>query len=143
MVRNGRRIVLLAYPGADLLGVAGPCAVFDAFEHAMETPEDDATPGDRVEVVSTGDGSPVGTSCRVGLVAGRDYRSVRGPVDTLLVAGGHGAWRAAQDEQLLHWLRRMAPRVRRIGSVCSGAFVLPNLILLGHWPLPFTTDSDT
>ena len=101
MGQGGRRVVLLAYPGADLLDVAGPCAVFDAFEHAPGRSEEDTTPGYRIEVVSTGGGSRVETSCRVALVADRNYRSVRGEVDTLLVAGGAGAWRAAQDEQLL------------------------------------------
>jgi transcriptional regulator GlxA family with amidase domain len=140
-VGGGPRVVVLAYPGVDLLDVAGPCAVFDAFEHAPGRPEDDTTPGYRIEVVSTGGASQVETSCRIALVAERDYRSVRGPVDTLLVAGGDGAWRAAQDQRLLRWLRRMAPRVRRIGSVCTGAFVLAAAGLLDgrrattHWQL--------
>ena len=141
MIRGGPRVVVLVYPGADLLDVAGPCAVFDAFAGAPGRPEEDATPGYRIEVVSTGGGSRVETSCGVALVAERDYRSVRGRVDTLLVAGGDGAWRAARDEQLLRWLRRMAPRVRRIGSVCTGAFVLAAAGLLDgrrattHWQL--------
>src|SRR3954466_7598950 len=141
MIRGGPRVVVLAYPGADLLDVAGPCAVFDAFEQAPGRAEEDTTPGYRIEVVSTRGGARVETSCRVALVAERDYRSVRGPVDTLLVAGGDGAWRAAQDEHLLRWLRLMAPRVRRIGSVCTGAFVLAAAGLLDgrrattHWQL--------
>jgi transcriptional regulator GlxA family with amidase domain len=130
---------VLTYPGADLLDVAGPCAVFDAFEQAPGRPEEDTAPGYRTEVISTGSGPRVETSCRVALFADRDYRSIRGPVDTLLVAGGKGAWRAAQDEPLLRWLRRIAPRVRRIGSVCTGAFVLAAAGLLDgrrattHW----------
>ena len=52
-VRGGRRVVLLAYPGADLLDVAGPCAAFDAFAQAPGRPEGDTAPGYRIEVVST------------------------------------------------------------------------------------------
>src|SRR3954465_13052493 len=72
IVRGGRRVVLLAYPGADLLDVAGPCAVFDAFAQESGRPEEDTTPGYRIEVVSTEGGSRVETSCRVALVAERD-----------------------------------------------------------------------
>lgn len=138
-VRGGLRVIVLVYSGADLLDVAGPCAVFDAFEQASGRSEEETTPGYWVEVVSTGGDLRVETSCRVSLVAERDYLSVRGKVDTLLVAGGVGAWRAAQDEQLLCWLRHMAPRVRRIGSVCTGAFILAAAGLLDgrrattHW----------
>ena len=139
--RDGLRVVVLAYPGVDLLDVAGPCAVFDAFERAPGRPGEGAAPEYRIEVISTGGGPRVETSCRVALLADRDYRSTRGPVDTLLVAGGPGAWRAALDAPLLRWLRRMAPGVRRIGSVCPGAFVLAAAGLLDgrrattHWRL--------
>src|SRR4051794_14482032 len=103
MIGGGPRVVVLAYPGVDLLDVAGPCAVFDAFAQAPGRSEEDATPGYRIEVVSARGGPRVETSCGVALLAGREYRSVRGPIDTLLVAGGDGAWRAARDEQLLRW----------------------------------------
>jgi len=64
---------------------------------------------------------------------------VRGDLDTLLIAGGMGTQAAMRDEVLLAALRRLAPRVRRIGSVCSGAFLLAEAGLLDgrrattHW----------
>src|SRR3954465_11345427 len=94
-VGGGPRVVVLAYPGSDLLDVAGPRAVFDAFEQAPGRSEEDTTPGYRIEGVSPGGGARVETSCQVALIAERDYLSVRGQVDTLLVVGGGGAWRAA------------------------------------------------
>jgi transcriptional regulator GlxA family with amidase domain len=46
-------------------------------------------------------------------------------LDTVLVAGGsEDALRQAADERVLEWLRERARTCRRIGSVCSGAFVL-------------------
>src|SRR4051795_2149416 len=53
IVRGGPRVVMLAFPGADLLDVAGPCAVFDAFAQAPGRPEGDTAPGYRIEGVST------------------------------------------------------------------------------------------
>ncbi|HEY6425885.1 MAG TPA: helix-turn-helix domain-containing protein, partial [Acidimicrobiales bacterium] len=44
-------------------------------------------------------------------------------IDTLLLAGGRGANAAADDETLVSWVRDVAPRCRRIATVCSGAFV--------------------
>jgi transcriptional regulator GlxA family with amidase domain len=63
---------------------------------------------------------------------------VRGPIDTLLVAGGQ-VEKAARDERVTGWLARAARRSRRVGSVCSGAFVLAAAGLLDgcraatHW----------
>src|SRR5208337_2250499 len=64
---------------------------------------------------------------------------LRGPIDTLLVAGGTGVEEAAQSEELVLWLRKTAQRVRRIGSICTGAFLLAEAGLLDgkraatHW----------
>jgi transcriptional regulator GlxA family with amidase domain len=47
--------------------------------------------------------------------------------------------KAARDEELLMWLRKTAPRVRRIGSICTGAFLLASAGILDgkraatHW----------
>jgi transcriptional regulator GlxA family with amidase domain len=45
-------------------------------------------------------------------------------IDTLLVAGCPNAADVRPDIAVIEWLRRMAPRARRYGSVCSGAFLL-------------------
>ena len=57
------------------------------------------------------------------LTGSETYHTLRGPIDTLLVAGGSGVETAARDEELLLWLQKTAQRVRRIGSVCTGAFL--------------------
>ncbi|HEY2902272.1 MAG TPA: DJ-1/PfpI family protein, partial [Polyangia bacterium] len=67
------------------------------------------------------------------------WQKLRGPVDTLLVIGGLGVRPLLSNRRLLSWLRRMAPRVRRLGSVCTGAFLLAQAGLLDgrrvttHW----------
>jgi transcriptional regulator GlxA family with amidase domain len=60
-------------------------------------------------------------------------------VDTLVVAGGEGTRAAVADEGLVAWLAAAAPRVRRVASVCTGAFLLARAGLLDgrrattHW----------
>jgi transcriptional regulator GlxA family with amidase domain len=73
------------------------------------------------------------------LRAQRSYKQCKEPLDTLLVAGGLDLWSARDHPDLLDWLKRKEPQVRRIGSVCTGAFVLAEAGLLDgkrvttHW----------
>jgi len=91
-----------------------------------------------VELVTTGASLTVPTEGGIALVAHGQQRDLRGPVDTLLVAGGPGA-RQCDSDELLVWLRRRAQYVRRLGSVCTGALVLAAAGLLEgrrattHW----------
>lgn len=66
-------------------------------------------------------------------------------LDTLIVPGGPGVWdprkpaSLADVGPLADWIRRTAPRIERIASVCTGAFVLARTGLLDkkgaatHW----------
>jgi transcriptional regulator GlxA family with amidase domain len=73
------------------------------------------------------------------LVADRSYRSARGAIDTLIVTGVDVPADARRDPELLRWLARTAPRVRRLVGLCTGTFVLAEAGLLDgrrattHW----------
>jgi transcriptional regulator GlxA family with amidase domain len=45
-------------------------------------------------------------------------------IDTLLVAGGPYIDSGRRNRALINWIKSMSTRVRRIGSVCTGAFLL-------------------
>jgi transcriptional regulator GlxA family with amidase domain len=131
---------VLAFPGAQILDITGPLEVFGCASRWMHEQQIGRGNGYAIEVVALQSG-PFRTSSGLTMVADRALRSVRGGLDTLLIAGGPGVLQAAQSAPILAWTRRMASRVRRIGSVCTGAFVLGEAGLLAglrattHWKM--------
>ncbi|MBS0220745.1 MAG: GlxA family transcriptional regulator [Proteobacteria bacterium] len=129
MALRPHRIFILAYDGCQLLDVTGPAAVFGAVNEAVRRQVYD------LAIVSP-DGGPVTTNSGVAIQA----RRFGGQPDTLLVAGGSRGLPAVTARiDLRRWLRRVAPRAVRYGSVCTGAFVLAAAGLLDgrrvatHW----------
>ncbi len=128
-----RRVVVIAYPRVDPLDVAGPCEVFASVQGALTRAGTRNRKGYTVEVLSSTRDLAIESDSAVRLLAHRSIIGFRDPIDTLLVAGGLGEGEAAKNRNLIRWLQRVAPRVRRLGSVCTGAFVLARAGLLdGH-----------
>ncbi len=129
---------MLAYPGAQMLDITGPLEVFARSARFLVEQGLRADPVYEVELIAERRG-PVKTSSGIEILAARSLAAVRGPLDTLLVAGGVGSRDALRSPVLLGFLRRMAPRVRRLASVCTGAFLLAEAGLLEgrrattHW----------
>ena len=125
-----RRVLILAYDGVQSLDVTGPLEVFAAAGRIADRPY-------RAEIVAP-DARPVRAGSGIAIVPDRAIANVRGPVDTLLVAGGQ-VDAVAADARVTSWVARTAERSRRVGSVCSGAFILAAAGLLDgrraatHW----------
>ncbi len=132
-------IAFLAFPGSQILDITGPYQVFvRAAEIYQRTHPKQNSPYD-VLLFSTTKSKSILTNCGLNLIASDTLGTIRGPVHTLLVAGGTGVEKASHKKEVLAWLRKMAPRVIRIGSICTGAFLLASAGLLDgkraatHW----------
>jgi transcriptional regulator GlxA family with amidase domain len=114
-----RKIVIVAFDGAQTLDVTGPAEVFSAANRQL---------GKVVYAVLLA--APGGGEIRTtsGLVMRvRDLERVRlKGIDTAIVSGGEevAIARAVRDASFLGWIRRARPVVRRTASVCTGAFLL-------------------
>jgi transcriptional regulator GlxA family with amidase domain len=128
-----KTIVLLAFPGVQLLDVSGP---LDVFAEANTQAQREVY---RLVVAAAAPG-PLRSSSGVRLMPDWTInRDADEPIDTLLVAGCPNPVELPVSGKVLDWLRQSAPGTRRYGSVCSGAFVLAAAGLLSgkrvttHW----------
>jgi transcriptional regulator GlxA family with amidase domain len=131
------KVVMLGYENAQILDITGPLEVFSRSARWLRDKGISSGVAYTVELVAANPG-PVRTSSGLCLMAERSYRNVT-RADTLLVAGGIGCHSVMDDPGILRWIRRIAPRIRRLGSVCTGALVLARAGLLDdksattHW----------
>jgi len=127
---SARRVVIVAFEGVQPLDVVGPSEVFSTASRLRP-------PGYEIEVVAPS-AQPLRASS-VSLAPDRAIATCRGPIDTLICAGGTGVRDATRDERLVSWVRSAAARSRRVASVCTGAFLLARAGLLDgrrattHW----------
>jgi transcriptional regulator GlxA family with amidase domain len=129
-----RHVVVLVYPDVMAMDVCGP---MEAFAMANSLAKDGLY---RLSIAAV-TADPVRTSLGFCFVPNFAIADLDGSVDTLLVAGGYGYVAATRDRALTDWLREAAPRARRHGSICTGAFLLATSGLLDrkrattHWAL--------
>ena len=133
-----RRIGFLVYPDCQSLDLSGPFEVFHWADLILGVLGRAKAPTYQSLVIAEASGL-VRTMSGLQIVATHSYREIVGGLDTLVVVGGTGCEVASQDCPLVEWVRSVAPKTRRIVSICSGAFVLAAAGLLHrrrattHW----------
>jgi transcriptional regulator GlxA family with amidase domain len=129
-----RRVVMLVLPPFEELDLIGPVEVFSTASRLLGREK----PAYSFHVVTNSKSKKLAGDCGLSLVADGHYRDVKGAFDSLLLICGVEA-RNTRDTTLFAWMRDVAPKVRRLGSVCVGAFLLAGAGLLNgrratsHW----------
>jgi transcriptional regulator GlxA family with amidase domain len=115
-----RRVVLLAYEQMNLLDLSGPLQALATASRLFAG----AGPALYDTVVASVDGGLVTTSSGLAIMTAPLSALDGVAIDTLVAPGGskHDAFHAPPD--LVAWIAQRTPQVRRLCSVCTGAFLL-------------------
>ena len=132
-----RRVVMVVYPDAHVLDVAGPLEVLTGaslFLPNSNTPYETCLVAHQAGAFRTTSGLTLQADQEFGKA-----RRSRKPIETLIIAGGHGTVAALEDESLMDYVRWAADHAQRVVSICTGAMILAELGLLDgrrattHW----------
>lgn len=113
-----RQVALIGYRGAQSLDITGPFEVFAMANRfgAVKAYE---------PIVASLDGGEIVCNSGLALADSVAIKDLPAELDTILVAGGdEEGLLAMRGSGVVEWLNERADSTRRIGSVCSGAFVL-------------------
>ncbi|GAA4792082.1 GlxA family transcriptional regulator [Olivibacter ginsenosidimutans] len=133
-----KHIVLVVPPMTSILDVAGPLEVFTKTTDYLNDHIASLKPAYTTHVLSVDSSPIVHTSAGLPIVCEGDINSINYEVDTLLFAG-KGTAESNTLQPALTWLKEHACKIRRIGSICAGAFILAEAGLLNgrrattHW----------
>lgn len=140
MKKAHKHIAFLVIPNATLLDITGPYEAFSLAAQCLQSggKEDisyilHTLSLDRNKIVKTSSGLCL--QCE-GSIKSLDY-----PIDTLFIPGIPESLEDMVDVKTLSWIKQQSIQVRRLCSVCTGAFILAEAGILDnrkvatHWKL--------
>lgn len=133
-----RTVAIVIFAGCEILDATAPVEVFDMANRILSD-QGAERPGYRIMLLAERSGH-VETSSGVRMVAD-SWLDVADEIDTLIVSGGpdDALRRAVTDRALISRIKETGLQVRRLVSVCSGAFLLAEAGMLDgrrattHW----------
>ena len=138
-MENTKHIVILVLPYSTLINMAAPLEVFTRaiIESAKLSSKVDFKY--QTHVVTTENDNQIMTSSGLSIVVEGNYKSIDYPIDTLIISGLSNETDYNVDPEILNWLFEQSKQVRRICSICAGAFLLAEAGILNgkrattHW----------
>lgn len=136
---NIRHVVVLVHPGSTLLNLSAPVDVFRKAVKYIDRIGKQVDFSYQVHIVSAQKSKKIMLDAGLPVICETSYQKITYPIDTLIVAG------APRDKgykkEVLLWIKEQAGIVRRICSLCAGAFILAEAGILKnkkaatHWEL--------
>jgi transcriptional regulator GlxA family with amidase domain len=136
-VYQSRTIGIVIFPDVEILDITGPSEVFNFANLTLI--KQGLTQKNIYTIKLLADQSgPVTTMSGLQIFAEDVYHNPNTEIDTLIIPGGE-VDKALANQQLISWIKSMSTQVRRLVSVCTGAFLLARAGLLEgrkattHW----------
>jgi transcriptional regulator GlxA family with amidase domain len=118
------RVVLLAYDEMNLLDLSGPLqALATASKRHPRGPHGEGPPLYET-IVASAHGGMITTSAGLAVMTSAIGALAGVAIDTLIAPGGCKGQEFYAPPALVDWIVLQAPRIRRLCSVCTGAFLL-------------------
>lgn len=136
-IYTSRTIGIVAFPDVEVLDITGPFEVFN-FANLMLIRQGVTQENIYTLKLLAEEPGPVKTLSGLQILAEDVYGASDAEFDTLLIPGGD-IEKALANQKLIAWIQAMSPKVRRLVSVCTGAFLLAEAGLLNgckattHW----------
>jgi transcriptional regulator GlxA family with amidase domain len=131
-IGRSRRIGFLVYPGCEILDVCGPLDTFYYADAWLPRFGRVNEPGYHCDILAAETGA-VRSRCGIELNATHSFHDFTDGLDTLVVVGGAiTVEEACKDPALIEWVSFIAPKARRVASICTGALILAAAGLLHH-----------
>lgn len=133
-----RTIGIVAFDGVEIIDLTGPMEVFALANLGLERAGLTRQPAYAFRILARRAGLVTAFS-GLRFQADAAYDEVREPIDTLFIPGAPDVTCVLSDPRLVDWVRAMSGQVRRLVSVCTGAFLLAETGLLDgrcattHW----------
>ena len=133
-----RTIGIVAYPGVQILDITGPLEVFSFADFGLKEQGLSHEQVYPVKVIAENHG-PITTMSGVQIVADTSFCEAGKNIDTLIIPGGDDLDALVKNTELVTWVRSMKPKVKRLVSICTGAFllaeggILDNRQATTHW----------
>lgn len=128
-----KRAVFLAFDGVNLLDIAGPLEAMQASEHHRNEPTRYET------IIASMQGGQIATSSGLPILT-QSLRDIDpASIDTVLIGGGSCDGRPIVPLDIVEWITSCDGKIRRICSICAGAFILAAAKILDgrrattHW----------
>lgn len=122
MQGNQLNVAIFIFDGVEVLDFAGPFEVFNVTSEVVNP-----SPFNTYTVTLTDE--PI--KARGGLVIHAHYTIDKCPVpDIILLSGGDGRRRLMKDQRILNWISKHSDNLKKLLSVCTGAYYIANCGLL-------------